>query len=242
MGTVKDSAAFLGLALAEAIWPTRCVVCDLPGELLCRKCRLNLPYLDQLQACPTCGAQWGRAICCECNHQTLSWRGMERFPLDGCASATMLSPATRRMVTVFKDRGEERMAKVLAGMMANALPPRWKKGSLLVPIPARKRAERKRGFDHMQMIASEISAITGIPWLGLLEQRQRRDQRQLDARERLENMRGSIALKPGRRALVPKRVILVDDVFTTGATLFTAAAALRKAGAQEVLGLTFIRA
>lgn len=242
MGTIKDSAAFLGLALAEAVWPTRCVVCDLPGELLCRKCRLNLPYLDQLQACPTCGAPWGRSICCECNRQTLSWRGMERFPLDGCASATMLSPATRRMVTVFKDRGEERMAGVLADLMANTLPPRWKRGSLLVPIPARKRAERKRGFDHMQKIASEVSGIADIPYLGLLEQRQRRDQRQLDAKERLENMRGSIVLKPGKRALVPKRVILVDDVFTTGATLFTAADALRRAGAEEVLGLTFIRA
>ena len=242
MGTLSDSAAFLGLALAEAVWPTRCVICDTPGELLCGKCRLSLPYLDQLQACPTCGAPWGRGICCECNRQTLSWRGMERFPLDGCASATMLSTATRRMVTVFKDRGEERMAGVLANIMANTMPPSWYNGSLLVPIPARKRAQRTRGFDHMQIIVKELSDTTGIPYLRLLEQGQRRDQRELDARQRLENMRGSIKVKPGKRALVPKRVILVDDVFTTGATLFTAADALRRAGAEEVLGLTFIRA
>ncbi len=242
MGTLKDSAAFLGLALAEAMWPTRCVVCDLPGELLCRRCRMNLPYLDQLQACPTCGAPWGRGICCECNHQTLSWRGMERFPLDGCASATMLSPTTRRMVTVFKDRGEERMAEVLAEIMANTMSPSWHDRSLLVPIPARRRAERKRGFDHMQLITKELSDSTGVPWLSLLAQGQRRDQRELDARQRLENMRGSITVRPEKRALVPKRVVLVDDVFTTGATLFTAAAAVRKAGAEEVLGLTFIRA
>ncbi len=203
---------------------------------------MNLPYIDQLQACPTCGAPWGRGICCECNHQTLSWRGMERFPLDGCTSAVMLTPTTRRMVTVFKDRGEERMARVLAEIMANTLPPAWQEHSLLVPIPARKKAERKRGFDHMEMIAAELSNIASIPHLGLLEQKQRRDQRELDARQRLENMRGSIAVKPGKRALVPRRVIVVDDVFTTGATLFTAATTLRQAGAQEVLGLTFIRA
>ncbi len=167
---------------------------------------------------------------------------MKRFPLDGCASATMLAPATRRMVTVFKDRGEERMAGVLAGIMADAMPPSWRERSLLVPIPARKKAKRARGFDHMQMIAGELANATGVPCLGLLQQGQRRDQRELDARQRLQNIAGSIAVKPGKRALIPKRVILVDDVLTTGATLFAAADALRRAGAEEVLGLTFIRA
>ncbi len=243
LGTVLgDSAAVLGEAVAEALWPTRCVICDTPGQLLCPSCRRELPYLDQLQACPTCGAPWGRLICCECNQQTLRSRGLERFPLQGCTSATVLTPETRRMATVFKDRGEERMAKVLAALMADALPPEWKKDAALVPIPARKKAKRERGFDHMSMVAHELSAFVCVPCLEALEQQPRRDQRELSARERLENMRGSITVRLGKRPVLPRRVIVVDDVLTTGATLFAAAEALQRAGVREVFGLTFTRA
>ncbi len=68
---IKDSLKLLQWGIAEAVWPTRCVICDTPGALLCRACELSLPYLDQLLACPACGAPWGRSICCECNQQTL---------------------------------------------------------------------------------------------------------------------------------------------------------------------------
>lgn len=102
LAEIKGSLKLLRLGLSEAVWQTRCVICDVPGVALCDKCSRELPYLDQLSACPLCGAPWGRGICCECNQQTLHWKGLARFPLDGCVSAVLLSPETKRIVTVFQ--------------------------------------------------------------------------------------------------------------------------------------------
>lgn len=232
---IRDSLVLLRAGIEEMVWPSRCVICDLPGELVCRRCALALPYLDQLLACPTCGAPWGRSICCECNAQTLRWKGLEKFPLDGCASALMLSAESKRIVTAFKDRGEQQLSAVIAQHLADMLPCSWAENALLVPIPARKNAIRQRGFDHVSLIVSELSRITGIPSANALCALPRRDQRALDARERLTNMAGSFALNPAvaREQTLKRRmgartcIILIDDVFTTGATLFTAAEALR---------------
>lgn len=246
-----DATTLLQAALSETLWPTRCVICDLPGNAVCKKCLLNLPYLDALLACPTCGAPWGRGICCECNQQTLRWKGLQRFPLDGCASAVVLAPETKRIVTAYKDRGEQQLASIIAQCMANVLPPSWCIRSTLVPIPARKEAVRQRGFDHACLVAHELSHLTGTPVLHALAAKPRRDQRNLDARQRLANMAGSFAIasEPGAGAARLKaqlrlhpRIILVDDVFTTGATLFTAAKVLRSFGAEKTYALTFIRA
>lgn len=157
---IKDSLKLLQWGIAEAVWPTRCVICDTPGALLCRACELSLPYLDQLLACPACGAPWGRSICCECNQQTLRWKGLERFPLEGCASATLLSPETKRIVTTFKDRGERELSETIARLMAQALPPSWRGDTAFVPIPARKNAVRERGST---MLRSSPAAFQSLP-------------------------------------------------------------------------------
>lgn len=247
MGLTEEigaAARLLGEAVAETLWPTRCAVCDLPGEVLCPRCRMMLPYLDQLRACPTCGASGGWHICCECNSYILKWKDLKRFPLEGCVSATVLTPETRRIVTTYKDRGDRALARVMADCMANVIPPAWLPGATLVPIPARKQALRQRGFDHIALITKELQAITQLQSASVLVPRTRRDQRALDARQRLANMRGSLVLKKNyetERATLSQRVILVDDVLTTGATLFTAADVLHAAGATEVFALTFAR-
>lgn len=161
----------------------------------------------------------------------------------------MLSAESKRIVTAFKDRGEQLLSAVIAQHLADMLPCSWAENALFVPIPARKNAIRQRGFDHVSLIASELSRITGIPSANALCALPRRDQRALDARERLANMAGSFALNPAalREQALKRRmgartcIILVDDVFTTGATLFTAAEALRPLLPEKIYALTFIR-
>lgn len=263
--TIKQSAQLLAYVSAETLWPTRCAICDEVGELICNTCLRKLPYIDQLFCCTTCGAAFRKAICTECNHFILSWKHLDEFPLDGCISAVQLSNDTRRIITCYKDRGEQRLARVIASITADAIPARWISQSVLVPIPTRKEALRQRGFDHLQLIAKSVSELTGIPLWNILAPapRKRQDQRALNGQERLNNMRHSFHVtKPWLVAMgatshiTPKdshsipnsdlkdgtRFILIDDVFTTGATLFAAAEELRHSGALIVSGLTFARA
>lgn len=239
------SAALAAEGVAEALWPTRCAVCDVPGEVLCPRCRRRLPYLDQLTACPICGAAWGKGVCCECNRETLRQRNLERFPLEACIAATRLGPETRRIVVAYKDRGERRLARVMAQCMADAMPPAWRRPdghTLIVPIPARRAAVARRGFDHMRLIAKELQDITGLPVACALESNRGHDQRALGAQGRQKNMAGSFRMARRYALGPPHRLVVIDDVMTTGATLFAAADALRGHGAETVCGLTFTRA
>ncbi len=235
---LAPSARYLCRAIEETLWPTRCALCDMPGAVLCERCKRNLPYLDQVRACPRCGAAHGRIICCECNQIVLDRKGLRTFPLDGCVSTTMLNSTTRRAIVMYKDRGEQRLASVFARLLAYSIPPAWTQASTLIPIPSRKDALRKRGFDHIGLIGRELSRITDLPLLDVLVSTGKADQRQLNAQERIHNMRGTLRVhKPP-----PPTVILIDDVFTTGSTLFAATAALRSQGVEQVFGLTFARA
>ena len=65
-------------AVAETLWPTRCAICDEPGELLCERCKSELPFIDLWRACPICGAPWGHTQCTECNPVMLAATGREK--------------------------------------------------------------------------------------------------------------------------------------------------------------------
>lgn len=227
-------------AAAEALWPTRCAVCDTPGAVLCDSCRANLPYIDWWRACQRCGAPFGRVQCSECNLTLLGALGRTHPPFDSCASVVTLAGAPALIVRTFKDHGERRLAAELAASMAHTAHPLWiDERPAIVGIPATARVMRRRGFDHAQLLAQELSAMTGLPLAQLLSRPRTADQRGLSRRERAENMAKGFSVLPG--ASIPKRVLLVDDVFTTGATLFAATDALLSAGVRQVRCLTYAR-
>ncbi|WP_302962859.1 ComF family protein [uncultured Adlercreutzia sp.] len=227
--------------LGETLFPTRCAVCDAPGTPLCPGCAAALPYIDALLACPRCGAPFGRVQCTECNPVLLAPFGYEEPPWNAAASALVLTEQARRIVTVYKDQGERSLARPMAAIMARYVPPRWLRDRPAVAfVPATAAARRRRGFDHAERLARELSWAIGAEPAPLLDMPQRLDQRGLSRGARIGNMRESMAVLPG--ASVPRAVIVVDDVCTTGATLFAAAEALRKGGAEALYALTFARA
>ena len=227
-------------AIAETLWPTRCAVCDTPGEVLCPQCSLALQHIDWWRACPRCGAPFGRVQCSECNDVMLTAAGRDEPPFDGCASAVAFDDAAARIVRTWKDAGERRLADPRAALRAPQVPPAGRAerpgGG---PVAAPAAARRRRGFDHGEELAAALACRLGLDTAPLLAPPRAHDQRALARRGRLANMEDRFIPLPGASA--PASTIVVDDVYTTGATLFAAADAVRVAGARTVRCLTFAR-
>lgn len=167
--------------------------------------------------------------------------------LDKVVSVFSFVDPCRKLITVYKDKKELRLAEVLAEMLANYVDPSWvvPGETALVVVPARKQALRERGFDHMKEVGLRLSKRCGLPLLDILRTVDRSDQRGLSASSRQQNMKGSFAFNPQgllrTAGVIPERVILADDVLTTGATLMAAANVLKEAGIEQVFGLTVAR-
>lgn len=231
----------------DLVFPPACAGCGLPGTLLCERCASDVARIDPTSACSRCGAPClagdaygraaaGRAVCAEC--------GDRPFAFSAARCAAQLEPPVSRAIVALKDGGERRYAGVLGGLLAEAADGWLRADDALVPVPATPAAVRRRGFDHALDLTRALGATTGLHVLGLLRSAPRCDQRSLGRGERFANRLGSFDLAPdvlaGREPL-PARVVLVDDVLTTGATLDAAARTLRSAGVGEVRALTVAR-
>lgn len=188
-------------AIAETLWPTRCAVCDTPGEVLCAPCSLNLSHIDWWRACPRCGAPFGRVQCSECNDVLMSAAGRDEPPFDACASAVAFDDAAARIVRTWKDAGERRLAGAMATLMAPMAPPSWLADRpCIVPVPATAAARRRRGFDHGEELAQALADRLGLAVAPVLARPRSRDQRALARRDRLANMEGRFI--PDRKSVV----------------------------------------
>ena len=170
-------------------------------------------------------------------------------------SAVWLDAGAREAVHALKYRGLGRVAGDLADAMVRHLtaPPRE---AVLVPVPLAARRQRERGYNQSARLAQALGARWGIPVSDcLVRRRETRTQTALTPEARLANVAGAFGTRNGERGTrncraepssafrVPRSpLILVDDVFTTGATLVAAAAALAAAGAGAISAVTFGRA
>lgn len=248
----------LASSLGETLWPTRCIGCDEPGTLLCPKCAAQLPYIDLRASCPRCGAPYGKINCTECaDFSSISGSGTHaaRFPFVHARAACTYEGVAKDLILAYKDGDEVRLdalvAELVAGAISGVVHPSpgvdgtrfahecpsdlrcW--ADALVAIPTSAAARRRRGYDHMERVAQHCARFTGLPLLHALRHaRTVADQRALGAEERMLNRQGSFELAKDVGQL-PSHIVLVDDVFTTGATASAAAAALVAGGAREVV-------
>lgn len=225
-------------ALAETLWPTRCAICDLPGSVLCERCCAGLPYVDWWRACKRCGSPFGQVQCDVCNPTGLARLGIGQLPFEACASAVHFCGDTGQVVRVFKDQGEQRLATDMALIMARIIPPEWEFEGVTF-VPATLSAFRFRGYDHAELMASALANNLGVRYVSTLNRPLTRDQRKLGSKARISNLAGSFA--PRDLPEIPRSLILVDDVLTTGATLCAASQALKQSGVEQVRCLTFAR-
>ena len=130
------------------------------------------------------------------------------------------------------------MAAVMADTLAR-IHPAWGI-DLVCAVPLHRSRERERGFDQAELLARSLARRAGLPSGRLLKRRRRGStQSRTPLADRAANVAGAYAVARGKR--VPKRVLLVDDVHTTGATLSECARVLKGAGAERVYALTLCR-
>ena len=114
------------------------------------------------------------------------------------------------------------------------------KDTALTFVPMWKAKERKRGHNQAELIAREIAVISGNPLASLLEKtKDTKSQTELKKEERLQNVKDSFRYLA--EICVPQKAVLVDDIWTTGATMRECCKVLKKAGAKEVWGFTLAR-
>ena len=143
--------------------------------------------------------------------------------------------AARRFVHAWKERGLRRRAAEAAQLGAERVPP--PEVDALTVVPADRARRLKRGHNPAERLALEVAAAWELPCLPLLERTRGGRQRGSSAAER-RTVRGSFRAT----GAAPRRVAVIDDVYTTGATAAASASALRAAGARRVEAIAFARA
>lgn len=220
--------------LLDLVYPPRCAGCGRPGAWFCPACQAEAAPLP-LTRCPACGSPAGErgGPCYRCRHPG--------SPLNGIFATAIFEPPIRPAIHRFKYGGLSVLAGPLAGRLGDTWLAAGLPGDLIVPVPLHPGREAERGYNQAVLLATALGVRLGLPTTAdlLVRARPTASQTTLKIHERHANVAGAFACR-GRAD--GQRVLLVDDVCTTGATMEACAEALRNAGAAAVWGLAVARA
>jgi ComF family protein len=218
------------MGLVDLLLPERCVGCRRPDVALCEPCRARLAVLrDPL--CERCGAPvaWPVARCRDCAGRRLGFARAR-------AAVAYEGPAVR-LVWAWKEGGRRTLAREAAALVSLAVERPAVDAVTYVPAVAERRSWR--GHNPAQALATELARRWELPVTDMLVRSGRpRRQRGLPLAQRRRNVAGAFRAVGSPHG----SVVLVDDVYTTGATVSEAARALRSAGTDRVEVVTFARA
>ena len=230
--------------LLDFIWPRTCEVCgrpaDRPGRHVCSDCLNRLPFVPTHGCCRRCGRAAekldGEFLCTDCR--------ATRHAYDRAGSALAFDGDARDALNAFKFRARFHLRDDLVDWLEAAARARFAVGEigLVVPMPSTLRHRLNRGYNQCAYLAKPLARRLGLPCSPFVLWRKGHPRRQggLDEQARFENAAGTFrVLFPS--AVCGKTVLVVDDIMTTGATLSSAAAALKAAGAARVWCVTVAR-
>ena len=229
-------------AVENIVFPPHCFICEKSilsagSQYVCSECSHSLKSLLK----PLCGI-CGRPIdvfyaketrCADCR--------MNPPQYDTAVSAVKLCERAKVLVHKFKYRGSFGAGKAIVSVMRDSGILDNISADFLVPVPLAFSERFKRGFNQTEYLAKMISIKSGIPQYNVLRKNRKTNrQTSLNRKQRLKNLKGAFETKKGCK-IRGKRVLIIDDVYTTGATANACAAALKKECPASIGVLTFAR-
>jgi competence protein ComFC len=231
-------------ALASLLYPPVCTICTAnldAGEYLCAACEAKAPRVVP-PFCAKCsepfeGAITGAFTCANCAHRTIHF--------DAAVAAYRSRGIVRQIIHDFKYNRQIYLRHLVARWLGTAMDDvrlRCRRFDIIVPVPLHPARKRERGFNQASLLAELLSAQISIQCTPLLERvRYTTTQTALDRGERMENLHNAFRLRKNMN-VQDLRVLLIDDVLTTGSTLSECARVLKHAGAISVHAATAARA
>jgi ComF family protein len=232
--------------LLHAVLPVECATCgsaltDDPVPFFCRTCWAAIRPIKG-SACPHCGLPFASevALTYSPEHRCLACRQAPPAFTRAWACYTY-EPPIQDAIHLFKYRGKVALSGALGSLLRQA----WQKpadADVLMPVPLHPSRLREREYNQSLLLADQLNRDLRLPLVydNLVRQRATPPQTELSRSERLANLRRCFAVRRPDE-VEGKRVLLVDDVMTTGTTVNECAKALRKAGAEEVFVVTLAR-
>jgi len=235
--SMQVSRALLDIAL-----PTLCIACRDPvdGPGVCASCWAKLSFIG-----PPCCPRLGIPFVYDPGPGLLSMEAIANPPAYGRARAAVrYDDVARKLVHALKYQDGTDLAPIMGRWMARAGQELLADADLLVPVPLHWRRGWSRRYNQSALLAREIERQSGVRLaLEVLRRTRQTDQQiGLSRPQRASNVQGAFAIGPDRRhEILGRRVVLIDDVLTSGATAEACARTLLRAGAREVDVLVFAR-
>ena len=218
--------------LLDLVFPRTCAGCGREGDYFCDECEAAAPRLRP-QQCKVCSAPSRASLC--------AWCQSANQPFNGITAPYRWTGVVQELVYSLKYRNVRASAPRLAELMSAHITEKSLDADTMVPVPLHPSRERERGYNQSELLARGISKTTGIPMEAGLLARVRNTPPQVtmtSPEERRQNVIGAFECV---RDVSDKRILLIDDVVTSGATVAECSSQLKKAGAEAIWVLSLAR-
>jgi len=225
--------------LKDCVFPTFCLGCGKEEQILCDECRLDIK-ISGVFFCPVCHEDTKQGDCCEgCLAKSFLKKHVALCPYN---DHILIDKLIKNLKYNYVEETVEVLEKMMKSFFVSSSD-LFADIDFIAPVPLHPRRYVERGFNQSELLAEGLAKILNKGNADVLRRsRYTKQQAKLSKIERMDNVKNAFVLNNKNVQLIRgKRVLLVDDVFTTGSTMQEAAAALKNAGAASVSGFTIAR-